>query len=133
MRFKQVPPSELLSSCEALGPEDGSDPREFHKKPAGKVANRKALQLCGQIARTLSQVLTECGDDVLRDLLVESVQPAPTSVRLLVTLLTPESADMDAAMERVAAASGLLRREAVAAIHRRKAPELTFRVVRRGT
>jgi hypothetical protein len=123
----------MLSSCDALGPEDGSDPHEFHKKPAGKVPNRKALQLCGQVAQTLNQVLAECGDDLLRELFVEAVQPAPTSARLLVTLSAPDGTELDQAMQRIVGAGGLLRHEATAAIHRRKAPELTFRVVRRGT
>jgi ribosome-binding factor A len=133
MRFKGIPPKELLSSCAAVGPEDGGDPRDFFKNPSEKVTNRKALQLCGQIARTLSLVLWECGDDVLRELTVESVQPAPTSVRLLVTLTTPEGVDKATALRHVERASGLLRREVAAAINRRKTPELTFCVVRRET
>jgi hypothetical protein len=133
MRFKRVSPRELLSLCDAPGAEDGSDPREFHKKPTGKVPNRKALQLCGQIARTLSLVLMECSDGVLRELLVEAVQPAPTSARLLVTLSAPDGMELEPVLQRVLGASGLLRRKAVEAIHRRKAPELTFRIARRET
>jgi ribosome-binding factor A len=131
MRFKRVSPNELLSSCAAIGPEDGSNPRDFFKKPAEKVPNRKALQLCGQIAKTLSLVLWECGDDVLRELAVESVQPVPTSARLLVTLSAPEGVDEATALSHVDKAGGLLRGEVAAAIHRRKTPELTFRVVAR--
>jgi ribosome-binding factor A len=130
MKFRRNSKSEMLSSCADIGPEDGADPRDFFKKPAGKVANRKALQLCGQIARTLSLVLWECGDDVLRELIVERVQPAPTSARLLVTLSSPRNADEELAMQHVERAAGLLRREVAAAIHRRKTPELTFRVVK---
>jgi len=132
MRFSPIARKELLSSCAEIGPEDGGDPRDFFKKRAEKVPNRKALQLCGQIARTLSLVLMECGDDLLRELVVETVQPAPTSARLLVTLSRPESVDDSAAHQCVERASGLLRREVAAAIHRRKTPELIFRVVKRG-
>lgn len=132
MRFKRISSKELLSSCAAIGPEDGDDPRDFFKKPAGKILNRKALQLCGQIAKTLRLVLWECGDDVLRELAVEAVQPAPTSVRLLVTLSAPNGLDDGLVLRHIERAAGLLRREAAAAINRRKAPELTFRVVRRG-
>jgi ribosome-binding factor A len=131
MRFRRISRKELLSSCAAIGPEDGSDPRDFFAKPPGKVTNRKALQLCGQVERTLSLVLWECSDDVLRELAVEAVQPAPTSVRLLVTLSAPDGVDEQTALRRIEKASGLLRHEVAAAIHRRKAPELTFRVVRR--
>jgi ribosome-binding factor A len=116
-----------------VGPEDGSDPKDFFKKPAGKVPNRKALQLCSQIAETLSLVLWECCDDVLRELAVESVQPAPTSARLLVTLSAPVGKDEATVLCHVDRAGGLLRREVAAAINRRKTPELTFRVVSSGT
>src|SRR5271170_3715087 len=59
----------------------------------GRVENRKALQLCSQVAETLALVLTgESGDDLLRDLLVESVVPYPTASRLLVTLIPTISA-----------------------------------------
>ena len=49
-------------------------------------ADRKAWQLCRQVAVTLDKVLAECGDSVLRDLHVVSVTPFPDSSRLLVTL-----------------------------------------------
>jgi ribosome-binding factor A len=133
MRSKRVSPNELLSSCAAVGPEDGGDPHDFSKKPAGKVTNRKALQLCGQIAKTLSLVLWECGDDVLRELAVESVQPAPTSARLLVTLSAPPGTDEADVLRHVDKAVGWMRQEVAAAINRRKTPELTFRVVKRET
>jgi len=133
MRFKRILPRELLSSCAAVGPEDGSDPRDLFKKPAEKVTNRKALQLCGQIAKTLSLVLWECGDDVLRELAVESVQPAPTSARLLVTLSAPDGTDEAIMLRHVDKAVVWMRQEVAAAINRRKTPELTFRVVLRGT
>ena len=131
MRFKRISRKELLSSCAALGPEDGSDPRDFIKKPTGKVPNRKALQLCGQVAKTLSLVLWECGDDVLRELAVEAVQPAPTAVRLIVTLSAPDGVDPALALQHIERASGLLRSGVAAAINRRKAPEMMFRVVKR--
>jgi ribosome-binding factor A len=132
MRFRRIARKELLSSCADIGPEDGSDPRDFFKKRAEKVPNRKALQLCGQIARTLSLVLSECGDDVLRELVVETVQPTPTSARLLITLSMPDGVDAAAAIQCVERANGWLRLEVAAAIHRRKTPELTFRVKMRG-
>jgi ribosome-binding factor A len=131
MKFRRISSNELLSSCADIGAEDAEDPRDFFKKPAGKVANRKALQLCGQIARTLSLVLWECGDDVLRELIVERVQPAPTSARLLITLSSSASGDEETALRHVERAAGLLRREVAAVIHRRETPELTFCVVKR--
>ena len=132
MRFSRIARKELLSSCAEIGPEDGGDPRDFFKKRAEKVPNRKARQLCGQIARTLSLVLSECGDDVLRELVVETVQPAPTSARLLITLSMPDGVDASAAIHCIERSEGWLRHEIAGAIHRRKTPELTFRVVKRG-
>src|SRR5205807_2594335 len=78
---------QILSSCNEIGPDDGVDPRTFFRKPSRQGTNRKLLQLCGQIGRTLNSVLAwESGDDLLRDLLVESVEPAPDSTRVLVTV-----------------------------------------------
>ena len=48
--------------------------------------DRKAWQLCRQVAVTLDEVLAECGDGVLRGLHVVSVAPFPDASRLLVTL-----------------------------------------------
>jgi ribosome-binding factor A len=121
---KKAPP------CAELGPEDGQDPRMFFRKPTGKVTNRKALQLCAQVARTLSTVLAgECDDDLLRDLLVESIHPAPDSMHLLVTVSVTAAAgtvDRNQVLERLHRAYGMLRREVAAVIHRKRVPELTF-------
>lgn len=96
-------------------------------------AGRKALQLCKQVAHTLSGVFSECADDMLRDLYVMDVAPAPHANRLLVTVTAAPSAgqlDVAAVLERLQAHAAQLRAETAAAIHRRKAPELTFRFVR---
>ena len=121
----------MQSCCDSLAEDDGVDPRTFFRKPIGKVPNRKALQLCGQVARTLGVVLSECGDEVLRNLGVAAVDPAPDSSRLLVTVYSLEgSTDPEVVVERLRRAYGLLRGEVAAAIHRRKVPELTFRIVK---
>jgi hypothetical protein len=131
MRFRRVSRKDILAACDAVGPGDGLDPRFETNEAPRKVANRKALQLCGQVADALSLILGECGDDVLRDLLVESVRPFPTSARLLVTV---SSAGADTAgicvAERLERARGKLRSEIAAVIHRRRVPDLVFRVRR---
>ncbi len=48
--------------------------------------DRKAAQLCRQVAVTLDEVLAECGDGVLRNLHVVDVAPFPDASRLLVTV-----------------------------------------------
>jgi ribosome-binding factor A len=124
----------MLSSCAEPGPEDGIDPRLVrHQDDHGRVPNRKALQLCRQVAETLAGVLAgECNDDLLRIVRVDSVTPAPNSSRLLVTL-SPDvtGPDVDAGMiqQRLEQLRGRLRAEVAAAIHRRRCPDLLFRVV----
>ncbi len=130
MTFKKPSRAEILSSCADVGPDDGIDPRDFFRKPSGKVPNRKALQLCGQVADTLNVVFAGCADATLRALVVRAVEPAPNSSRLLVTLAPAPSADVDvqSAAVRLRHAAGWLRCEVAAAIHRRRTPELIFRV-----
>jgi ribosome-binding factor A len=131
MTFRRVSRQDLLSACSGIGPDDGLDPRYDRPAEPRKVPNRKALQLCGQVADTLALVLGECGDDVLRDLRVVSVKPAPTSVRLLVTVARTAGAteEVDQIAGRLEGARGKLRSEIAAAVHRRKAPDLMFRVI----
>ncbi len=135
MAFRRVSRRGLLSACAEVGPGDGIDPRLEGRGPTGPVPNRKALQLSGQVARTLSGALAESEDDVLRDLLFVSVVPAPYASRLLVTVApSPAAAAVEASavLERLERMRGRLRTEVAAAVHRRKAPDLTFRVVNAG-
>lgn len=133
MKFRELRRQNLESICANIDREDGIAPRFDRRDELRKVPNRKALQLCGQVARTLNWVLAgECGDELLRDLIVESVVPAPSTARLLVTLTPSVSADdVDPAliMGRVQRAAGRLRAEIAAEICRKNVPELTFRVV----
>ena len=133
MSPRRIARKDLFAGCAEPGPGDGLDPRLESREEPPKVANRKALLLCGEAERTLSAVLAgECGDDVLRNLLVASVKPAPTSARLLVTvyLAAPmEGVDAGQVLARLERARGLLRSEVAAALHRRRAPDLMFRVV----
>ena len=125
---------DILFTAADIRPGDGLDPR-FDRGGGRRPGQRKALQLCREAERTLSAVLSgECDDDVLRELTVLSVVPAPNAVRLLVTVALPPSANIpaDEAMRRLLNVSGHLRSELAAAVSRRKAPELTFRVVTDG-
>jgi len=112
------------------------DPRFDGQGQGGPVANRKALQLCGQVAETLAGVLAgECNDDLLRDLQVASVVPAPSSARMLVTvypLTLGDTVPVEQLYQRLEMAGSVLRSAVAAAIHRRRTPELTFRVVKPG-
>jgi ribosome-binding factor A len=125
---------QLLAHCGEIHDDDGIDPLEFFR--AGRVRktdDRKARQLCRQVAETLDQILSgEISDDVLRGLRVSDVVPAPDSSRLLVTLhvdCRAEEFDRDLIQQRLAAYKGLLRCAVAAAITRRKAPALLFNIL----
>lgn len=96
--------------------------------------DRKTLQLCGQIADTLNYVLSgELDDDLLRNLYVESVRPAPDASRLLVSVAPLDAKDADRAdqiLQKLVIHTPRIRSEVAQSIHRRKTPELSFVVVR---
>ena len=98
--------------------------------------DRKTLQMCSQVQRTLDQVLSgELDDDRLRDVYVVQVTPAPDANCLLVTVAPLGFAKdfrPDEVMVRLAANTGRMRSELARAINRRKTPELMFRVVLEG-
>jgi hypothetical protein len=129
MASRKISRKDLLSGTDSVGAGDGVDPR-FDRDSGGRPLGRKTLQLCGQVRQTLTSVLAEQRDDVLRDLMVVSVTPAGGG-RTLVTVTPSPSAsvrDPEAILSRLAAAHGLLRSEVASSIHRRKAPDLVFQV-----
>lgn len=98
--------------------------------------DRKTMQLCRQVERILSQVLGgEIDDEVLLSVNVVSVTPAPDAGQLCVTVApwapgeTVDSKDIHA---RLHFHAPKLRSEVAAAIHRRKAPMLVYRVLKYG-
>ncbi|MBN9517816.1 ribosome-binding factor A [bacterium] len=133
MGRKNDPPPDWVRMTDELGPEDGTDPKDWHKKPwdAPKAAGRKARQLCGQVAEALHTAIGGCADPAVQGLAVASVDPAPHTGRLRVVMALPADgavtrAEAEAALAR---AAGRLRAEVAAAVHRRYAPELVFEVV----
>ena len=92
MKSKKPSRRQMLANCSEIRPDDGVDPRTFFRKSGRKATNRKALQMCGEIAQTLNWVLAwESGDELLQTLTVESVEPAPDSTRVLVTVAVASS------------------------------------------
>ncbi len=136
MKFKKPSRKQLHACGEEIAADDGADPRTFFGKSSRKKTNRKALQLCGEVARTLNQVLAwESREAILRDLMVESVVPAPDSSHLLVTVYVSPGAEAVAdgkILERLRGASGRLRSEIATSINRRRVPLLSFRVAGKG-
>ena len=132
MKRKKLSPGDMRLSCAEIGPDDGVDPRVFFRKRSEQKTNRKALQLCREVLRTLSNVLSwEQGDALLRSLQVDAVVAAPDSSRLLVTVSQPagcHEAGVEQILERLQRVRGKLRAEIAAAVNRRRVPDLTFRV-----
>lgn len=105
------------------------------RKPAESRTglDRKALQLCHQVAETLEAVLAECGDSLLQGLRVLDVEPAPDATRLLVTVAVEEGPpdaklDINRVHEHLTRASGHLRSEVATAITRKRTPMLVYRL-----
>ena len=76
----------------------------------------------------------ECNDDVLRELTVVSVTPAPNASRLLVCVSLPSTRDAVAltplrVLEHMERHNARLRGCVAAAITRKRAPELMFLLV----
>ncbi|MFO1064699.1 MAG: hypothetical protein U0892_12620 [Pirellulales bacterium] len=95
--------------------------------------DRKARQLCRQVERVVGLVISgELDDDLLRNLMVISVDPAPYTTHLLVTLTTdgPVTEEQLIAMnQRAFQVSGRIRTAVAEAVQRRKAPQLTLRII----
>ena len=103
----------------------------------GRSADRKAWQLCRQVAVTLDEVLAECGDGVLRGLRVVSVAPFPDASRLLVTVTSIDDrpggmVEAGRVLEHIERAAGHLRSEIAAAVTRKRAPVLVYQLVEPG-
>lgn len=114
--------------------DDGQDPRYFFRKETKPTqAGRKAMQLCAQVADTLSLLFSgETSHEILQSLEVLDVAPAPNASQLLVTVAPAAGApalDEPLVHEALARASGWLRSEVAAAITRKRAPRLSFRFV----
>ena len=134
MKRRQPSRKQTQALCSEPGPGDGVDPRELLRPAARKKGGRKTHQLCGQVAEALNYAFAVCNDDVLRELGVMAVQPAPNEARLLVTVgpTLPGPCDPTQVMGHIQQALGKLRSEVAAAIHRKKVPELAFCVLANG-
>ena len=124
----------MESLCaEIRADDDGIDPKDLVKSSRKRGSNhRKDLQLCRQVAETLNLVFSgELNDDVLRNIVVGSVSPAPDASQLLVLLepMPGEAVDPTLVMQRLTPIVGRLRSEIAAAITRRRTPKLLFQVV----
>jgi len=130
---------------------------KFRKHPRGGLGHRAALShsvdpnlffsdaprakpehhtraLCKQVQRTLSTALSgECGDPLLRDLLVLAVLPAPNAGHLLV-VVAPRTVEATLAefLEQLARVTPFLRARIAQDTIRKRTPELSFDVLGKG-
>lgn len=89
----------------------------------------KARRLCRQVSEALQTGLAgECSDELLQQVWVDSVAPAAESSRLVVTVSVPDDVNPAEALARLEGARGLLRSVVASAIHRKKVPDLSFRM-----
>ena len=98
-----------------------------------KKQSFRTRQLCRQVWRTISCTLAgQCDDEILQDLAVDSVAPAPDASRLVVNVYPTTLGDCASVadiLQRLSRVESFLRREVAAAIVRKRAPELIFNVV----
>jgi ribosome-binding factor A len=101
-----------------------------HEVRGGK-RHHKDLQLCRQVFDALTYALAELDDPLVDELVLASVMPAPSSARVLVTLVpTRDDIDADVALDHVREHAEELREEVEAEVTRKRAPELVFRIGR---
>lgn len=134
MAFRKPSRKVLRSLCGRIDEGDGVDPRlearslMARAESSGGSKRRKVRQLCRQVWEAIE--LSPGGDEVLSGLTVVSVEPAPDASRLMVTVAPRpgEPFDPDAMVKALERAAPRLRSEVAAAITRRRAPSLAFRV-----
>lgn len=150
MRHHFPSKEQMRGLCAELGADDGLDPHFSARRtgrgwrtrragsgpgpgPQGRPVDRKACQLCRQVAVTLDEVLADCGDGVLQNLHVVDVAPFPDASRLMVTVAsvdgrTESERGPETVLEHLQHASGHLRCEIAAAVTRKRAPVLVYRL-----
>ena len=136
--------ADLFELCDELRSDDGISPAEIQKRKQSELRrqnrskpNHHAQQLCKQVLHVIDDALIcECCDPILEDLRTISVQPKAGSSALEVVFATSECnlariSEMHAALKHV---NGLLRSAVGGSIHRKRVPQLNFKIVpeRRG-
>lgn len=91
--------------------------------------DRKVRQLCRQVQEAVGEALSTLDDDVLMDVWVCDVTPAPDASRLAVLVRGPRDKPPELVKERLERVAGYLRTEVAQAITRKRAPTLTFEVL----
>lgn len=113
----------FLSALSGMDVEEGS----IHRDSADRRNHHKTQMLCRQVMRALSLSLAgECGDEILRELWVQSVQPCGGTGHLRVLICVPRDVPVAQVMEQLDRHSGRLRLAVARAIRRKRTPQLIF-------
>ena len=125
---------EMRLLCAEPRDEDGLPPHLLKRKSQRHPAPDQARgdRYCKAVQRALDAGLAGvCGDERLKSLSVQAVEPLPSGSRLLVIVAVPatDAATMKSLEQALQNAAGLLRSVVATEIQRRKTPHLTFRVV----
>ncbi len=96
--------------------------------------SHKALQLCKQVRRSLElSLMSECADELLQSMTVESVEPAPDDKHLRATFSLQDaepSLSREEVLARLEAARPVLTEGLIQTISRRKVPDIRFEVIK---
>ena len=107
------------------------DDDPYVERKRRRVADHKTLRLCRQVLEALQIAVSgECGDEVLQQVFIASVDPGADPSKLEVTVELPPDVSPVDAFGRLERAKGLLRTLVAQAISRKKVPDLVFRVAK---
>lgn len=107
------------------------DPRRFFGGADGRREDdRKLKQLCRQAERAAAAALADCADEALAGAFVCDAAPAPDARRLAITVEVRPADDVDAVHAALGRVASRVRAHIAAAVHRKRAPEIAFRVRR---
>jgi ribosome-binding factor A len=106
-----------------------ADADSFFGAAGDRKLERKERQLCRQVQEAVSEALAAIEDDVLLDVWVTNVEPAPDAGRLAVIVQAGRGASPEEVFARLEKVAGHLRAEVAGAISRKRVPTLTYRVL----
>lgn len=118
-------------SADRSFPDDGVDPRTFFdRRNHDRSRNHKARMLSSQVAECLQLVFDNAlHDPDLQDVHLHGVEPGSDAGTLRVTVVVADPNDVVRVRNALGRAAGRLRSEVARAVHRRRVPQLLFRVV----
>ncbi|MEM1165867.1 MAG: ribosome-binding factor A [Planctomycetota bacterium] len=125
--------TEALSLCADLHPDDGPPTRRRKESHDDRSDERKTMQLCAQVRRSLHDMISARSSSLLDELMVEAVEPNPNASRLRVVISVPPSCahPIPSLHQRLTAMAGLMRAEIASQINRKRVPLLTFELIPR--